>query len=594
MLRMKCLSAALLVFAMICLVPAANAAVDVKFVAGGSSAMWQSMGIAAKSVCGTGCSHWTAKGKTTARNNWGQLSDPRNSAIVVEPGNLWVVWDSAEARAWAYLSVDSVVGDRCFFANPRCKLEIDSTAQSSAGQGLIAAALWGADAASIPATIYAAVNNAILTAAGTDVRPEDAQFEECRVNSILDTTNYTGLGYNAAAPSGTCPGFGSPLTEKTGTAVLSAVTGSSAKANPVAFNIIPGTADPFDTTGRTFLVKKSITIPVGAQAIVYVVNRANTTNGLGTPSGSTFAVTGITDSLARSVFEGKNCNGSVLSTSLSAPIFPWLREPLSGTYTTTEFTVIRNTGTTHPFVTSDTMEHGVTPANANNNPLNLLCTGSGAQGKRQRGIGTGEVMNGVGTAGGVLNTKDGIGYAFYGFGNFSKLAGSASYGYLTLDGTDPIFLSYTGKEPGQNGKGELPICTAPCPVSKFWNNSTGSFPNLRNGTYRAWSVVRIVTDVQPSGTCTTNPNTNFCNAQAIVTQAQSNVNNTVPDFVAFASLTKYRSHYTQSGVSPNNGLSGQTEAGGDVGGCIEPKSAAPGVLNHVQKTFGSTPPCAAK
>jgi hypothetical protein len=591
---MKCLSAALLVFAMICLVPAANAAVDVKFVAGGSSAMWQSMGIAAKSVCGTGCSHWTAKGKTTAGNNWGQLSDPRNSAIVVEPGNLWVVWDSAEARAWAYLSVDSVVGDRCFFANPRCKLEIDSTAQSSAGQGLIAAALWGADAASIPATIYAAVNNAILTAAGTDVRPEDAQFEECRVNSILDTTNYTGLGYNAAAPSGTCPGFGSPLTEKTGTAVLSAVTGSSAKANPVAFNIIPGTADPFDTTGRTFLVKKSITIPVGAQAIVYVVNRANTTNGLGTPSGSTFAVTGITDSLARSVFEGKNCNGSVLSTSLSAPIFPWLREPLSGTYTTTEFTVIRNTGTTHPFVTSDTMEHGVTPANANNNPLNLLCTGSGAQGKRQRGIGTGEVMNGVGTAGGVLNTKDGIGYAFYGFGNFSKLAGSASYGYLTLDGTDPIFLSYTGKEPGQNGKGELPICTAPCPVSKFWNNSTGSFPNLRNGTYRAWSVVRIVTDVQPSGTCTTNPNTNFCNAQAIVTQAQSNVNNTVPDFVAFASLTKYRSHYTQSGVNPNNGLSGQTEAGGDVGGCIEPKSAAPGVLNHVQKTFGSTPPCAAK
>ena len=364
--------------------------------------------------------------------------------------------------------------------------------------------------------------------------------------------------------------------------------------NPVAFNIIPGTADPFDTTGRTFLVKKSITIPVGAQAIVYVVNRTNTTNGLGTPSGSTFAVTGITDSLARSVFEGKNCNGSVLSTSLSAPIFPWLREPLSGTYTTTEFTVIRNTGTTHPFVTSDTMEHGVNPANANNNPLNLLCTGSGAQGKRQRGIGTGEVMNGVGTAGGVLNTKDRIGYAFFGFGNFSKMAGSVSYGYLTLDGTDPIFLSYTGKEPGQNGKGELPICTAPCPVSKFWNNSTGSFPNLRNGTYRAWSVVRIVTDVQPSGTCTTNPNTNFCNAQAIVTQAQSNVNNTVPDFVAFASLTKYRSHYTQSGVSPNNGLSGQTEAGGDVGGCIEPKSAAPGILNHVQKTFGSTPPCAAK
>jgi len=594
MLRMKCLSATLVVCAVICLIPAAHAAVNVKFVAAGSSAMWQSMGIASNSLCGSGCAHWTAKGKTTAGNNWAQLDDPRNSAIAVEPGNLWVVWNSAQTEAWAYLTVDSVVGNRCFFANPRCKLQIDSTAQTTAGQGLIASALWGADAASIPAAIYAAVNNAVLTAAGTDVRPEDAQFESCRVNSILDTVNYTGLGYNTSNLSGTCPSFSSPLTDKTGTAVLSAVPGSSAKANPVAFNIIPGTADPFDTTGKTFLVKKSITIPVGAQVIVFMVNRTNTTNGLGTPSGSTFAVTGITDSLVRTVFEGKNCNGSVLSSSLSAPIFPWLREPLSGTYTTTEFNVLRNTGTTHPFVTSDTMENGVNPANANNNPLNLNCTGSGSQGKRQRGIGTGEVMNGVGTAGGVLNTKDGIAYTFYGFGNVSKMAGNASYGYLTLDGTDPIFLSYTGSEPGQNGKGQLPTCTAPCPVSKFWNNPTGSFPNVRNGKYRAWSIVRIVTDVQPSGTCTSNPNTNFCNAQAVVTQAQSNVNNTVPDFVPFTQLTKYRSHYAQSGFSPNNGLSGQTEAGGDVGGCIEPKGAAPGVLNQVQRTFGASPACAAK
>ena len=593
-MHVRHLSATVLVCAVISLAATADAAVNVKFVAAGSSAMWQSMGIAAKSLCGGTCSHWTAKGKTAGGNNWGQLSDPRNSAIVVEPGNLWVVWDAAQANAWAYLSVDSVVGNRCFFANPRCKLQVDSTAQSTAGQGLISSALWGADAAAVPAAIFTAINNAALTAAGTDIRPEDAQFEECRVNSILDTVNYTGLGYNSAVPSGTCPVFTDPLTHKTGTAITSAVTGSSAKANPVAFNIIAGTADPFDATGKTFLVKKSVTIPVGAAAIVFVVNRKNTTNGLGKIFGSTFAVTNITDSLARSVLEGKNCNGSVLSTQLSAPIFPWLREPLSGTYTTTEFNVVRNTGTTHPFVTSDTQESGVHPANANNNPLNLPCTGSGSQGKRQRGIGTGEVMNGVGSAGGVLNTTDGLGYAFFSFGNVSKLAGSASYGYLTLDGTDPIFLSYTGSEPGQNGKGRLPTCTAPCPVSKFWSNPSGSFPNLRNGTYRAWSVLRLVTDVQPSGTCTSNPNTNFCNAQAVVTQAQSNVNSTVPDFVSFAALTKYRSHYTQSGVTPNDGLSGQTEAGGDVGGCIEPKGPAPGVLNQVQRSFGSSPACAAK
>jgi hypothetical protein len=575
---------------MICLVPAANAAVSVKFVAGGSSAMWQSVGIAANSLCGTGCAHWTAKGKTAGGNNWGQLSDSRSSAIVVEPGNLWVVWNSAQTSAWAYLTVDSIVGNRCFFAVPRCKLQVDSTAQSTAGQGLISSALWGADAASIPAAIYAAINNAVLTAAGTDIRPEDAKFEECRVNSILNTTNYTGLGYNTAVPSGTCPVFSDPLSHKTGTAILSSVPGSSAKANPVAFNIVAGSADPFDTTGTTHLVPKFVTIPVGADVIVPIVNRKNTTTGLGKVVGTQFAVTNITDSLFRSVFEGTNCNGSVLSSQLSAAIFPWLREPLSGTYTTTEFTIVRNTGASpHVFLTHDSQEDGVNPSLANNNPLNLPCTGSGTQGKRQRGIGTGEVMNGVGTAGGVLNTTDGISYTFYSFGNVSKMAGSASYGYLTLDGTDPIFLSYTGSEPGQNGKGQLPTCTAPCPVSKFWSGS--SFPNLRNGTYRAWSVLRVVTDVQPSGTCSTNPNTNFCNTTAVVTRAQSDVSNTVPDFVPFASLTKYRSHYTQSGISPNNGLSGQTEAGGDVGGCIEPTGPAPGTLNQVQKTAGSSPAC---
>jgi hypothetical protein len=44
-------------------------------------------------------------------------------------------------------------------------------------------------------------------------------------------------------------------------------------------------------------------------------------------------------------------------------------------------------------------------------------------------------------------------------------------------------------------------------------------------------------------------------------------------------LKYYRSHYLQSGVAPNNGLSGQTEAGGDMGGCIEPVGPAPGVLS---------------
>jgi hypothetical protein len=45
----------------------------------------------------------------------------------------------------------------------------------------------------------------------------------------------------------------------------------------------------------------------------------------------------------------------------------------------------------------------------------------------------------VGT--GVLNVKDSVGYTFFSYGNVSKLTNSAlnaPYGYLTVNGVDPI------------------------------------------------------------------------------------------------------------------------------------------------------------
>ena len=78
---------------------------------------------------------------------------------------------------------------------------------------------------------------------------------------------------------------------------------------------------------------------------------------------------------------------------------------------------------------------------------------------------------------------------------------------------------------------------------------------------------------------------NLTNSSILVTAIQDNVNSTVPDFVPFKAvgddpgLRYYRSHFLQSGQTPNNGLSGEREAGGDVGGCIEPVSAAPGILS---------------
>jgi hypothetical protein len=101
-----------------------------------------------------------------------------------------------------------------------------------------------------------------------------------------------------------------------------------------------------------------------------------------------------------------------------------------------------------------------------------------------------------------------------------------------------------------------------------------SFPNLRNGTYSAWSVLRIVST-----------GAGLTNAKALIKAAQALAVTSVPDFVPFVKTTAggitdpgfllLRSHYQQYdgagnllGAVPIN--SGNTEAGGDLGGEILP------------------------
>jgi ABC-type phosphate transport system substrate-binding protein len=527
------------------MIPAANAATAVMVLGSGSSAIWQTAGIGAYKLAGNGAGHYTVKGDTgcTQTPACAQLVDSRDgSSILPEGGNLWVVWNAAQTEVWADVSVDSVVGNRMFLAAPRAKLAIDAKTQTTVvGQNLIASALWGADASVIPAAVYTALNNAQVTAAFTDIRPEDAKFAETRAVSTLDPTDYTGLGY------GTGP------NTLIGTPVHSAF--STSQANPVDFSL-GGSTDPF-TSDPT---PKNITIPIGATPIVFIINRTNA-NGLGSPNfgGSGKPLENITDAQAQKVFSGTECDTTALGGTIAdEPIYPILREPISGTMNTTEFTVFRIKADPDQ---SQEANVGEPTYPSSSNPLAKTCVGG--KGERYRAIGTGEMVNGSGTTGGILNTKDGIGYTFFGYGNVSKIAGSASYGYVQLDSVDPIATAYTN--------GDLPTCTAPCPVTPG-----ASFPNLRKGKYRAWSVLRVVTDVSGA---------NYTNTSALVTSIQENINSTVPDFVPFKAvgsdpgLKYYRSHYLQSGVAPNNGLSGQTEAGGDMGGCIEPVGPAPGILS---------------
>jgi hypothetical protein len=291
---------------------------------------------------------------------------------------------------------------------------------------------------------------------------------------------------------------------------------------------------------------------VGAAPIVFITQR----------TGALATVTNATDAELQQVFSGTNCNASEFGAA-SSNIQVYLREPLSGTMNTTEYTVFR-----YPNFTGLSQETNVKAVN----PLSSACASGGS---RYRAIGTSEEVSSVQNS--VTNHgTDGIGYTFFSYGNVSAIANSASYGYLTLNGIDGIFHKYgTTIDPGQPSiAGALPssanlpatcaggLGSFPCAESKIWSGNL-SFPNLRNGSYRAWSILRIVSN-----------GTALAAADLLVSGAQAYAANTVPDFVSVLKVSStdpglalLRSHYTQEGIAPVN-ISTTGDKGGDAGGCI--------------------------
>src|ERR1700680_898805 len=144
----KAIFAVVVLAAIVGLASVANAQ-GVKFVGVGSSAMFNTISAAAftdlcSSRAGSDCRHWSAKGKNSGDNqNWAQGVDSRNSSIPVEAGNFFVAWDNntSPITVWSYLSVDTIVGQRLFFAVPRATQQVDSGALSAAGQNLVPAAI---------------------------------------------------------------------------------------------------------------------------------------------------------------------------------------------------------------------------------------------------------------------------------------------------------------------------------------------------------------------------------------------------------------------------------------------------------------------
>ncbi|HKM67305.1 MAG TPA: hypothetical protein VJX70_09080 [Candidatus Acidoferrum sp.] len=457
----------------------------------------------------------------------------------------------------------------------------------------------------IPAAVYTALNNQHITVAFTDVRPEDGSYAEVRASTTLDPTD----------SSTTYMGYGNR-------AIKSAF--SQALAYPFAFQVVPGQPDPYSGTALPSYVTQGI----GAEPVMIIGNTQDTTAcGLST-------LNNVTWQALANVYTG-NSEGATLDLdpsltgcTVAMPVVE--REPLSGTYNTFEWQIVRARSGNN----GRSQEHGnvgyinsnnnlgscaawttTLPASAASNPVfppafyspsgtncgNPLNIQQGAYpagapqsggyggfgGNRVRAIGTGEMVAAINST--DASAKNALGYAFWSVGTYGKKTGLK---YFTLDGSDPLWPSYSANP---YLPGTLSLTTGGSPCVGFVNLGTFSCPagqptfdGLKNGSYRTFSILRAVyAGTAPQGCTTPTALTIGCLIQAAQDQAANNVHDFLPvQSCANAACTTvtqnlnfFRSHYNVSGVNGHDGNQPSSggcvglvplEAGGDMAGAIFP------------------------
>jgi hypothetical protein len=600
--------------------------------------------------------HWTIKSTSVAACSplCAAIEDPRFHPVQEDDANAWVVWVTDGAGdildVWAFQQTDSTVGDRAFLSRAAGGGSAAVSlipGNSQVGQNVVSSTLLDGTAdwaAALPAGLVALVNNVPVTAAFTDHRTEDALYATERACSPLNA-NLTGLGYSTSKTCG---------ATFVGTPIESAY--SASQSTPIDF-ALAGFNDPVNGVAVPNTI---ITLDIGESPIVFIVNRQNAT-GLG--SGIALGTTGLYQNLndggaaannpLGTLFSGlSDCDGNNAAwTPGGAPNFPInlvQREIISGTGNIAEFTAFRAfadggpngqgnslTAAIPAWASSQEANVGAPTLNTGSNPLNKPCAAGGNQ---LRALSTGELVNQVicgnaaacsGNAPAFAYT-DTLGYTFFSFGNVKSAALSTKYGYVTLDDVDPIFDTFnnggggasgTSPDPGQPAggagygansgtyaPGTLPACTVggsatqpACAANVIWG-AEGSFPNLRNGTYRAWSVLRALCDpaqlVAGQDECSAGAGKDPGSLGNVIAKAQSDIdgNTGVPDFLPFTDVKYVRAHYAfktglvgapfdapPSHTSPKvkfNGaaganvpvdaiLGGGPDYGGDSGGCIE-------------------------
>jgi ABC-type phosphate transport system substrate-binding protein len=515
-----------------------RAQVTIVFNAVGASAAFNSFALAGIWGSGSappgpcGSNIWTQKNGATAHDNRNPYTNPPNQ-IPDTTGNVWVEWDnsSSPTLVCAYVGVDSAVTQRLFFANPRGQLNLPSgftCASPPAGNNLVPGLTDAALSTTVCNEIFGANGatsscltgtNCVFNAAPTDIRPEDTLWATERTYNALPTPYACGPGQSLGYSPGPAPNVGvninSAFSSKYTTPVLWALSGN----DPISG--LP--VQPWQTAD------------VGAQVLLVIVNTSDTTaEGLGSTQ-----LKNLQDWQIGYVFSGQATTTEFLVPGASetdvTPLHVIEREALSGTYNVFDYNEV-GSGRAGNF----SEECGVTNPTGGSpyNPLDLTYSTGGT---RQRAIGTSEEISELQTI------EDSIGYAFFSFGNVATLVGNAKY--LEVDEVEPLYSSYTSNP---NGAGQFPTCsTPPCKLS---------FPNVGNGEYPLWNVLRVTTaSPEPASVAT------------LLSDAELQAKNEISDFLPVP-LAVLRSHYTDPGQSntPANGLlcTGEIQVGGDNGGQI--------------------------
>jgi hypothetical protein len=513
----------------------------------GSSALWLEAGQGAYNAAGPNCS-WTssASGVTYAQEQRPVGGFPENQ----ENGNLWVIWTpgtiggtcaapDATSQVWAYINLDSTLGDRCLFAVPSCTL---NTTAVPAGPGFTPGAnlLTGITdvPTGMPASVLAAFNGLPITIAATDILPVDAKFATystlAACGPLSSGTQYTGYGYG--------PGpVGSTINSFYSTKNYHVIDFNVYGTDPITFGaVLPYTVTPVGASPVVVAVNTTNT-SVPAMANATNVNRAV----LGLIFGGIFARTA--DLLPPAPFIG--------TAGPYAGLTALIREPLSGTYNTFEKSIPNNKEIYRSQESGNCGANGT--FSVTSNPMNLTRTVGGTSGFKRRVIGTGEMVKEIGLV------QDSIGYAFWSAANFAS-APASSVKYLTVDGVDPLQTTYTGGTIPQSGNGLL---------------ANVNLSHVADGSYPIWSELRFVSLNNANGS------QSAANVAAATLASYAQATSTTPggsqpDFITAPNLNVFHAHFAppnffsfNAGNVPSDGTrvcgpNASPEDGGDVGGLV--------------------------